>query len=65
MGTLTLSPGKYGDLQAKTLPKVIENDREPERFAETLEALDRLERKLTPEEDGDGRRPVPLTLETV
>ncbi len=32
------------------MPKVIETDRELEHFAEVLEALDRLERGLRPEE---------------
>jgi hypothetical protein len=32
------------------LPKVIETDEELERFSEMLESLDRLKRKLTPEE---------------
>ena len=55
MGTLTVSPGrfspdKYGELLAKTQPGVIQNDRDLERFSELLESLDRLERKLTPEE---------------
>lgn len=50
MGVLTISPEKYGDLLARTLPKVIENDRELERLADQLESLDRLGRKLTPEE---------------
>jgi HTH-type transcriptional regulator/antitoxin HigA len=50
MGTLTISPKKYGGLLAKTLPKVIETDRELEHFAEVLESLDRLERGLSPEE---------------
>ena len=50
MGTLTISPKVYGSLLAKTLPKVIENDKELERFVDSLEALDRLERDLRPEE---------------
>jgi len=50
MGTLTISPRKYSDLLVKTMPKVIENDRELERFAGMLESLDRLDRALTPEE---------------
>jgi HTH-type transcriptional regulator/antitoxin HigA len=50
MGALTISPGKYGSLLAKALPKVIENDRELEHFSEVLESLDRLGRELTPEE---------------
>jgi len=50
MGVLTISPEKYGDLLAKTLPKVIENDRELDRLADQLESLDQLGRKLTPEE---------------
>ena len=33
MGTLAISPKAYGDLLAKTLPKVIETDRELEHFA--------------------------------
>lgn len=50
MGVLTISPGIYGGLLAKALPKVIENDVELERFSEMLESLDRLDRDLTPEE---------------
>ena len=50
MGTLTISPKKYGGLLARTLPKVIETDRELEHFAEVLESLDRLGRELRPEE---------------
>ena len=50
MGTLTISPKKYGGLLAKTLPKVIETERELEHFAEVLESLDRHTRELTPEE---------------
>jgi HTH-type transcriptional regulator/antitoxin HigA len=42
MGVIAVSPKKYGGLLAKTLPKVIETDAEMERFAEDLEALDRL-----------------------
>ena len=50
MGTLTIRPKTYGGLLAKTLPKVIETDRELEHFADALESLDRLERPLRPEE---------------
>jgi HTH-type transcriptional regulator / antitoxin HigA len=50
MGTLTLSPRKYGSLLAQTLPKVIETDEELERFAGLLETLDTSERTLTREE---------------
>ena len=50
MGTLTISPKRYGDLLVKALPKVIESDRDLERFSEMLESLDRLPRALTPEE---------------
>src|SRR5437660_12534485 len=50
MGVATVSPEKYRALVAKALPKVIETDRELEHFAEMLESLDRLDRKLTPEE---------------
>jgi len=50
MGTLMASPKKYGGLLARTLPKVIETDRELEHFSEVLESLDRLERPLRPEE---------------
>ncbi len=56
MGALTISPGKYGSLLAKALPKVIENDLEPEHFSEVLESLDRLGRELTPEEKRRFRR---------
>lgn len=50
MDTVTVSPRKYGTLLARALPKVIETDEELERFAGMLEALDRLKRPLTPEE---------------
>ena len=50
MGTLTISPKKYGDLLATTLPKVIETDHELEHFADVLESLDHLGRELRPEE---------------
>lgn len=50
MGVATVSPAKYRALVAKALPKVIETDPELEHFAEMLESLDRLDRKLTPEE---------------
>jgi HTH-type transcriptional regulator/antitoxin HigA len=50
MGVTVISPKKYGSLLAKSLPKVIENDNELERFSELLESLDRLERPLTQEE---------------
>ena len=49
---LTLSPGKYGKLLSKTLPKRIENDEEFDRFVETMEKLSRaIERQeASPEE---------------
>ena len=50
MGVATVSPEKYRALVAQALPKLIETDRELEHFAEMLESLDRLDRKLTPEE---------------
>ena len=50
MGTLTISPKVYGGLLSRTLPKVIETDRELEHFADALETLDRLDRELKPEE---------------
>jgi len=50
MGTLMISPRKYGGLLAKALPKVIQTEQELERFIEVLESLDRLPRGLTPEE---------------
>lgn len=50
MGTLKISPDKFATLLSQALPKVIENDGELERFAGLLESLDRLERRLTPEE---------------
>ena len=50
MGVMTVSPGKYGGLLAKALPKIIESDQELDRFAGMLEALDRLQRDLTAEE---------------
>lgn len=45
-----ISPRKYGGLLAKALPKVIESEGEFDRFVDMLEKLDRLERRLTPEE---------------
>src|SRR6266853_1859738 len=52
MGVITesVSAKRYGGLLAKTLPKVIENDDELERFATVLEGLDRRQRELTAEE---------------
>jgi HTH-type transcriptional regulator/antitoxin HigA len=50
MGTMTLSPRKYGSLLAQALPKVIETDEELERFAGVLETLDTADRPLTREE---------------
>jgi len=50
MGIATVSPRKYAGLLAKALPKVIESEEELEHFAGMLEALDRLDRELTPEE---------------
>ena len=50
MGTLAISPKRYGELLATTLPKVIETNRELEHFAGVLESLDRLTRELRPEE---------------
>jgi len=51
VGTLTISPKKYGNLLASTLPKVIETDQELEHFTQVLESLDRLPRELRPEEN--------------
>jgi HTH-type transcriptional regulator/antitoxin HigA len=42
---------KYGELLAKTLPKVISNDEEFDRMVAQLEALSIPERLLSPEED--------------
>jgi len=50
MGTLTLSPRKYGSLLAQALPKVIETDEELKRLAGVLEDLDTSDRPLTREE---------------
>ena len=50
MGTITLTPRKYGDLLTQVLPKVIETDKELEHFAEILETLDTSVRRLTREE---------------
>lgn|ERR1035437_5931383 len=50
MGTITLSPRKYGSLLAQVLPKVIETDAELERFAEILETLDTADRPLSREQ---------------
>src|ERR1035438_6934410 len=49
---LALSPGKYGKLLSKTLPKRIENDAEFDRFVETMEKLSRAieHQKASPEE---------------
>jgi HTH-type transcriptional regulator / antitoxin HigA len=49
MGTLTVRRNKYRELVAEALPKIIETDKEMERFSEILESLDRKE-LLTPEE---------------
>lgn len=50
MGVMTIRPEKYGDLLAKTLPKVIESDEEFDRMVERMEALDR-KKNPTPEEE--------------
>jgi HTH-type transcriptional regulator/antitoxin HigA len=50
MGTITLSPRKYGSLLSQALPKVIETDEELERFAGVLEDLDTSDHALTREE---------------
>ncbi len=53
MGTLntyTISPVKYRNLVAKAMPKVIETRQELRRFTDMLEAMDRPDRVLTPEE---------------
>lgn len=49
---LTLSPGKYGKLLSKTLPKRIENDAEFDRFVEIMEKLSRAieDEEASPEE---------------
>jgi HTH-type transcriptional regulator/antitoxin HigA len=44
MGVATVQGKAYAGLLAKTLPKVIETDRELKRFSAILEDLDRLER---------------------
>jgi hypothetical protein len=50
MSTPTISPKVCGGLLSKTLPEVIETDRELGHFADALETLDRLDRELKPEE---------------
>ncbi len=55
MGVLTISPGIYGGLLARALPKVIETDEELEHFSEMLEALDFPDHELTPEEQRSPR----------
>ena len=50
MGIISLDPVKYGHLCKTVLPKVIENDREFDRFVAFMESLDRKAR-LTPEEN--------------
>ena len=50
LNTVTISPVKYRNLVAKAMPKVIETREELSRFAGLLEALDRPDRILSPEE---------------
>ncbi len=50
MGMRALDPVAYGELLAVELPQPIQNDREFDRMAARLEALDFAKRKLTREE---------------
>ena len=50
LNTVTISPVKYRNLVAKAMPKVIETRQELRRFTDMLEALDRPDRTLSPEE---------------
>ena len=50
LNTVAISPVKYRNLVAKAMPKVIETRQELRRFTEMLEALDRPDRTLSPEE---------------
>jgi len=50
MGTITLSPRKYGSLLSQALPKVIETDEDLERLAGVLENPDTSDQTLTREE---------------
>ena len=52
MAIAEISPIRYGELLAKTLPKVIETREEFDRYVETMEQLDRRAAKepLSPEE---------------
>jgi HTH-type transcriptional regulator/antitoxin HigA len=50
MGLTAINPVRYGQLLAKTQPKVIESEREFESMVAQLEALDFASQPLTPEE---------------
>jgi HTH-type transcriptional regulator/antitoxin HigA len=50
MGVDLLSPNRYGELLAKSLPRVIQSDADFDQMVAQLEALDLQERPLTPEE---------------
>ena len=50
MGLTAINPVRYGKLLSKALPRVIQTDRELDRMAAELEALDFAGRQLTPEE---------------
>ena len=52
MAIAEISPTRYGELLAQTLPKVIETMEEFDRYVETMEQLDRRAEKgpLSPEE---------------
>ncbi len=50
LNTVTISSVKYRNLVAKAMPKVIETRQELRRFTDMLEALDRPDRNLSPEE---------------
>ena len=50
MGLTAINPTRYGRLLSKTLPRVIQTDRELDRMVELLEELDFAKRPLMPEE---------------
>jgi HTH-type transcriptional regulator/antitoxin HigA len=50
MGITAIDDRKYGELLARTLPRVVENDSEFDRLVAALEELDFAKRELSPEE---------------
>jgi HTH-type transcriptional regulator / antitoxin HigA len=50
MGITAIDERKYGELLARTLPRVVENDSEFDRLVAALEELDFAKRELSPEE---------------